>query len=332
MKLKYWSFASALVLVFMSSCQPKPSPKRAVSDFVDELIHDRSAAGHQLLASFDPRDPAGDIVVFGPSDEVRSMSRALLSSDRFDNVDARPVRDLLPDFSGEVITQVVMSNPEILAGYGNDQGASLRELTVKAVLTSLDTLSFRTPSDLSSFSHKSRGKIVVMTSSAMAAYGKYDVDSLMRAFGLGSAVFFPFDLMADKALSKPESRIGIVSPKPQSLYDEYFGYRDDAGSHYIGTFSGESVLDPLTNIADSLALDVLLLDDPAVEADSLRALFPKVEVIDPASVTAQACYRAMRSRNIFTHRVAYPRWAAYSAVPSEDLQYILIDSDDRELF
>lgn len=330
MKLKYWSFASALAVVFLSSCQPKPAPKRAVADYVDELIEDRYAHGHQLLASFDLRNPAGDIVVFGPSDEVRSMTLALLSSDRFDNVDARPVRDLLPDFSGEVITQAVMSDPEVLAGYVSDEGASLRELTVRAVLTSLDTLSYRTPSDLSSFSHKSRGKVVVMTSSAMAAYGKYDVDSLMRAFGLGSTVFFPFELMADKALSRTESRIGIVSDKPQALYDEYFRYRDDARSHYIGTFSREAVLDSLSNLADSLALDVLLLDDPSVPADSLRGRFPKVEVIDPAGVTAEACYRAMRSRNIFTHRVAYPRWAAYSAVPAEDLQYILIDSDDRE--
>lgn len=329
MKVKYWSILSAFILALAASCQPKPAPQRAVVGYVDEIIEDRSESGHQLLSAFDQRDPLGDIVVFGPSDEVRSMSLALLSSDRFDNVDARPISDSLPDFSGEVICQVVLSNPEVLDSYGADEGSSLRELTVRAVLSSIDTLSYRTPSDLSSYSHKPRGKVVVMTSSQMASYGKYDVDSLMRAFGIESAVFFPLELMADKALSKAESRIGIVTSKPQELYDEYFRFREDARGHFIGAFPKETVLATQTSIADSLALDVLLLDDPAVPADTLRARFPKVEVVDPAAVTAEACFRAMRSRNIFTHRVAYPRWTAYTAEPSGDLQYILIDSDDR---
>ena len=329
-QVKLW--LPAVLLMGLAACQPKVVPQRPVVDYVSELIDERSDPGHQLLASFGEKDAAGDIVVFGPLDEVRPMSLALLSSDRFDNVDARPIKDSLPDFSGEVITRIMLTDPSVLQDYAADEGAALREWTVKAVLSSLDTLSYRTPNDLASFSHKTRGKLVILTSSAMAAYGKYDVDSLLRAFGLGSTVFYPFELMADKALAKPESRIGIVSSKPKAVYDEFFGYRNDARGHFIDVFPKETVLDPSSNIVDSLALDVLMLDDPAVRVDSLKVRFPDIRVVSPYAVTCEACYRAMRSRNIFTHRVAYPQWVTYTAIATEDSQFILIDSDDRELF
>ena len=321
----------AAVLLGVCACKPKEESERPVVQYVSEIIQERANPGHQFLGSFKAKDANGNIVVFGPLEEVRPLSTALFLFDKFDNVDARPVKDSLLDFSGEVISRVIMADKSPLAAFGTEGGSErLRELTVKAALACMDTLSYRTPADLSSFSHKTRGKVVVLTSSAMAAYGKYDLDSLMKAFHIADAVFFPLDLMVDKVLEKPEARVGIVSSQPAQLYEEYFKYREDFEGHFIGVYPKQIVLDSIS-VVDTLALDALLLDDYSVQADTLRARFPKVEVITPGEVTSEACFNAMRRRNIFTHRVAYPRRETFSALLNEDSDYILINADDREL-
>ncbi|MBO4465329.1 MAG: hypothetical protein J5748_01445 [Bacteroidales bacterium] len=310
-----------LPLLAIGACKPKEVSERPVIEYVSEIIQERANPAHQLLGSFKPGDANGNIVVFGPLEEVRPMSASLLRFDRFDNVDARPVRDSLLDFSGEVVTRVIMSDKSPLSAVQTDEGTrNLRELTVKAALASLDTLG-----------HRTRGKVVVLTSSAMAAYGKYDLDSLLRAFHIGNVVFFPLDLMAEKALAKPEARIGIVSSQPAGIYEEYFRHRDEFEGIDVGVYPKEMILDSVS-VVDTLSLDMLLLDDYTVPADTLRSRFPGVEVVTPGSVTSEACFKAMRRRNIFTHRVAYPKRETFTASLSEDSEFILTDSDDRELF
>lgn len=321
MNIRRLSIVLLLPLLGICACKPKEVSERPVIEYVSEIIQERANPAHQLLAGFNPGAAGGNIVVLGPLEEVRPMSASLMLCDRFDNVDARPVRDSLLDFSGEVITRVIMGDKAPLTAVQTEEGIkNLRELTVRAALAALDTTGRRTP-----------GKVVILTSSAMAAYGKYDLDSLMRAFHIPDAVFFPLDLMAEKALSKPESRIGIVSPLPQQVYEEYFKYRDEFEGIFIGVYPKEMVLDSVS-VVDTLALDVLLLDDCTVAADTLRSRFPKVEVVTPGSVTSEACFKAMRGRNIFTHRVAYPKRETFTALLNEDSEFILTDSDDRELF
>ena len=326
------SIVLLIPLLGLCACKPKVVSERPVIGFVSEVVQERANPTHQFLGGFKSGDANANIVVFGPLEEARPMSFSLFHFDKFDNVDARPVCDSLLDFSGEVITRVIMGDKTPLAEFRTEDDAlKLRELTVKAALACMDTLSLRTPNDLSSFSHKAKGKVIVITPSAMAAYGKYDLDSLLRAFNIAEVAFFPLELMADRALAKPETRIGIVSSQSPELYEEFFKYRPDAEGHFIGVYPKETVLDPVS-VVDSLALDVLLLDDYTVVADSLRARFPKLEVFSPGEVVSEACFKAMRRRNIFTHRVAYPKRETYTALLNEDLEFILIDSDDRELF
>ena len=318
MNIRRLTIIALAALLSVCSCKPKVESERPVIQYVSEIIQERANPAHQLLGSFNSKKANGNIVVFGPLDEARSLSASLFLFDKFDNVDARPVRDSLLDFSGEVIARVIMGDVSPLSAFQTEGGEErLRELTVKAALASLDTLT--------------KGKVVVLTSSAMAAYGKYDLDSLMRAFHIADAVFFPLELMADKVYDKPEARVGIVSSKPAKLYEEFFKYREDFEGYFIGVYPKESVLDTVS-VVDTLALDVLLLDDYSIAADTLRARFPRVEVITPGEVTSEACFKAMRSRNIFTHRVAYPRRETFSAVLNEDSEFILTDSNDRELF
>ena len=310
-----------LPLLALGACKPKEVSERPVIEFVSEVIQERSNPWHQMLGAFNTGNPNGNIVVFGPLEEVRPMSASLLLFDRFDNVDARPVRDSLLDFSGEVVTRVILGDKAPLADVQTEEGVrKLRELTVKAALACLDTVGTRTP-----------GKVVILTSSAMAAYGKYDLDSLLRSFHIADAVFFPLDLMAEKVLEKPEAKVGIVSSQPAGIYEEYFKYRDEFEGIHIGVYPKEVVLNEVS-VVDTLSLDVLLLDDCTLKADTLRARFPGVEIVTPGSVTSEACFKAMRARNIFTHRVAYPKRETFTAILNEDSEFILTDSDDRELF
>lgn len=310
-----------LPLLALGACKPKEVSERPVIEFVSEVVQERGNPWHQMLDAFNPGNPNGNIVVCGPLEEVRPMSASLLRFDRFDNVDARPVRDSLLDFSGEVVTRVILGDRRPLSAVQTEEGVkNLRELTVRAALACLDTTGRRIP-----------GKVVILTSSAMAAYGKYDLDSLLRAFHIADAVYFPLDLMADKVLAKQDARVGIVSPQPEQIYEEYFKYRDEFEGMHVGVYPKETLLDSV-GVADTLALDVLLLDDPSVSADTLRTRFPGVEIVTPGAVTCEACFKAMRRRNIFTHRVAYPKRETFTALMNEDSEFILTDSDDRELF
>ena len=329
MKIRRSSIILLAALLGLGSCQPKVESERPVIQYVSDLIQDRSSAGHQLLDSFKQKDPGGNIVVCGPQEEVSSLAFSLFLSDNFDNVDARPVRDSLLDFSGEVISRVVIKDESRLKSFNTEEGAErLRELTVKAALASLDTLSYRTLSDMSSYSHKAKGKVLVLSSSAMAAYGKYDLDSLLRVFNIKDVVFFPLELMAEKVAGDEDTRVGIVSSKPAKLYEEFFKYQPDFEGSLIGVYPKEIVLDSVS-VVDTMALDVLLLDDYSIKADTLRTRFPKIQIIDPGEVVSEACFKAMRRRNIFTHRVAYPKWEGFSAILNEDSEFILTDSDDR---
>ncbi|MBP5571681.1 MAG: hypothetical protein J6X39_03335 [Bacteroidales bacterium] len=329
MNIRRTSIALLVPLFCLCGCQPKVESERPVIQFVSDLIQDKSNPGHHLLGSFKPKDADGNIVICGPQEEVTPLSLSLFLSDNFDNVDARPIRDSLLDFSGEVISRVILKDASPLSSYKTEEGATrLRELTVKAALASLDTLSFRTLADMSSYSHKSKGKVLVLTSSAMASYGKYDLDSLLREFHIADAVFFPIDLMTEKIAGNEDTRVGIVSSKPFELYEEYFKYQTVFEGSLVGVFPKEAVLDSVS-VVKAQAIDVLLLDDYSVRADSIRVRFPRVKVIAPGEVVSEACFKAMRRRNIFTHRVAYPKLESYNAILNEDSEFILTDSDDR---
>lgn len=299
--MKVKSLAVFLGLLLLSACRQGDNGQRKVVPLVGTLVSDRSEPYNRLLSSFDLSSSDGGLVLFGAESEVSELGEYLLHSDLFDNVDARSNPDLLPDFSGEKVVEVTLGNASLLSDTLGG-GLKLRTASIKAVLSSLDTLV--------------RGKAVVLTSPAMCSYGKFDIDSLQRAFSLEDLVFCPLELMADATMG---GRVAVLGSYPEGVYEEYFKYRDDVD--YVGTLTPLQMADSLHTELDRLSADVILVDACGQDADSLRLSHPYLRFVDWKEQTGKALYLALRERNAFTHKVAYPQKESVWAICSEDLTY-----------
>lgn len=299
--MKVKSLAVFLGLLLLSACRQGDNGQRKVVPLVGTLVSDRSEPYNRLLSSFGLSSSDGGLVLFGAESEVSELGEYLLHSDLFDNVDARSNPDLLPDFSGEKVVEVTLGNASLLSDTLGG-GLKLRTASIKAVLSSLDTLV--------------RGKAVVLTSPAMCSYGKFDIDSLQRAFSLEDLVFCPLELMADATMG---GRVAVLGSYPEGVYEEYFKYRDDVD--YVGTLTPLQMADSLHTELDRLSADVILVDACGQDADSLRLSHPYLRFVDWKEQTGKALYLALRERNAFTHKVAYPQKESVWAICSEDLTY-----------
>ncbi len=97
--------------------------------------------------------------------------------------------------------------------------------------------------------------------------------------------------------------------------------------------SGRAVSDSLPDFAGEVILKVNL--DPSVSTDSLSLLIPEgkyfIEARDTSflSVRAQVvqCYRVLRFRNAFTHRIAYPQSESYVLLHNTDGKAVIRKAD-----
>lgn len=301
LKLKIKSLTILLAVLLLSACRQGDNDRRKVVPLVGTIVSDRSEPYNNLLSSVDLKSSDGGLVLFGTESEVSALGAYLLHSDLFDNVDARSNPDLLPDFSGERIVEVTLGNASLLLDTLGG-GLKLRTASIKAMLSSIDTLV--------------GGKAVVLTSPAMCSYGKFDIDSLQRAFSLENLVFCPLELMADAAEG---GRVAVLGDYPAGVYEEYFKYRKDVD--YVGVLTPSQMADSLHTELGRLSADVILVDACGQDTDSLRTSHPELRFVDWKEQTGRALYMAMRKRNAFTHRVAYPQKESVWAVCSEDLTY-----------
>lgn len=290
-----------LGILLLSACRQGDNGERKVVPLVGTIVSDRSEPYNSLLSSFDLKSSDGGLVLFGAESEVSALGEYLLHSDLFDNVDARRKPDLLPDFSGEKIVEVTLGNASLLSDTLGG-GLKLRTASIKAMLSAVDTLV--------------GGKAVVLTSPAMCSYGKFDIDSLQRAFSLGNLVFCPLELMAD---ATEGGRVAVLGAYPEGVYEEYFKYRDDVD--YVGALTPSQMADSLHTELDRLSADVILVDACGQDTDSLRLSHPYLRFVDWKEQTGKALYLALRERNAFTHKVAYPQKESVWAICSEDLTY-----------
>ena len=126
---------------------------------------------------------------------------------------------------------------------------------------------------------------------------------------------------------------------------------DDPDSPAFGTPSDafKQILDQYSRSGRSAALNALVVDDFTFPIDSLRASYGTIlshpsdenafyrkmlakdfTFIDGAKTVTDACYRYLRTRNLFTHNVAYPIASAFITSP-EAKGYMLMDFDINTL-
>lgn len=153
----------------MFSCARRVETGYKSIAYVDKVLSDSLAAlrGKALLAG----KPSGSVVLMGDPMRCLSLSEEMMGFDEFDNVDARRVKDGLPDFAGERIVSImdITAQPyDSLSAEGKDS-LFFREAAVRGALASLDsTLDC---------------KVLVLCSPQLAIKGGADVADLFEKIG-----------------------------------------------------------------------------------------------------------------------------------------------------
>lgn len=335
--------AAALLVAF--SCQRRQSSGRAVCPFTEALLRDTACTDFRKLSFAAKNYRKGNIYVIGEPRQVRALSQDLLGSDRFNNISGKASPDGLHDFAGETFAAILdeLNSPyDTYISSGKED--SLCAVNVRNYLSALDTCYFLNNYDLSGAGRKKTAKIVILASSLSSMYGYYDIDSLNRVAGSKAEVVTPLHAMLEEAGARfgKNLNIGIWAPSgnlASGIYTEVLKEHkrnDGPVSQYTivsPVFGPDSLfaafIDFMKRYSSSESgrkLSAVIVDDWNVDIDSLRSVVSQVKNISHDSLlnykmmlggdfdvigikesVSKACYRRLRSGNLFTHRISYPR-------------------------
>ena len=355
------------------SCKEKPVVVRDTIPYVKQVAGDSLGTRlFDLVEDFDEGCSSGAIAVVGEPEQGTLLSRLLMRFDRFDNVDGRCGGDGLPDFSGEEIGVYL---DEYNAPYDNiirsGRTDYLREVAVRSFLAALDTACRVSPFDPDNLIRKAPAKVVILSSTAMSAYGLFDIDTLCRMAGKSVPVISPVHTALGKVLPEDGSTINIgvwadSSVAGARVYEEVFDeiYKPSKGLRSTLTVitpdDGADVGDRFMRFLQvyketypDKQLQALLIDDFGVNMTELSArldeirkeesyemmnyskiLAPDFRFIYVMDAVAESCFRLMRQRSLFTHHVAYPSIHFYQTVDDgleDENPYTVIDFNKRYL-
>lgn len=345
--MKKYILAAAAAVV-LASCTVKPQYTQPAITYVKDILADTKSEAYGIVSrTASPR--SGDaIYVIGAPAECEKMAGVMLASDVFDNVNGHEGHDILPDFAGETIIQLqdMANSPyDDFIEAGNYQ--YLREIAVRNLISALDSVYCISPYDVEVSGVKTPAKLVVMASAANAAYGCSDIDTLLSSVGSGIRVVYPVREMFARVLPKDAKglSIGVISDGDNSVsgaYSAIFQQMSRAAQVSSSTCvsfpaSPTDSTDALTSFLDDYLaagytspLDAILIDDPAVDVVAVQEKLDSINskmtvdsmnygwivregciVLDAASTASATCYKILRSENLFSHRIAYPRGEVY---------------------
>lgn len=346
-----------LLALLAVSCGDRQSGGRYVTPYALRMLADTSSYDHKVLSSYDVTAKNGTIVLIGEPEETLLLTEMMAGSDRFNNISATLRPDGLPDFAGETFAPILDRANAPYDGYfahGNED--FLSELTVRNFIAALDTTCYLNAYDRERLVHKSGAKMVILSSSLAAAYGYWDIDTLCASASRPVPVFSTIQAMLDHAWDRHGDGLNLgvwtthkalgagvwstVFPRiasrhhdPEAAYEVFCP--DSTVTVHDRFFE---FMHMYTAAGNTAKLSALVLDDYAVDADSLRSVVEAVmqvdqdnyityrslladdfEVIDAASAVSSVCYLYLRATNRFTHRIAYPEVKLYVTAPSNEL-------------
>ena len=323
--------------------------------YVQEILDNTDSPAQVLLRGLKPSDRSGAIFIIGPGAYCDSLSGAFLRSESFDNIDGSRRPDALPDFAGETICSVAdFSDFEAMGSAPDD--SPLRELAVRSVLASVDTLCYVSPYDPSGIGSKPLPKLIILALPYVSAKGRADLDTLLSACGCGIPVLEPVKVLTGSVPPAPRKKgrtVGVIDPSNIGCYPALLGPADDC-IHY-GDIPSESPLTAFLDryIADghSAPLDMLLLNDPAIDAGLMREEFSRVtsvmneesltygnlfskgfKIVDAREAITTEAFSIMRRRNLFTHYISSPACLQYMLLPRENAAEGLMFMEFNERF
>lgn len=298
---------------------PAPSGRPTIP-YVEQILADKAGPEHTLLASIPAGKKEGRIAIIDSPARSAALLEEFLTCDHFDNIDGSAAPDQLPDFAGETVVSLLDDyNTPFTNFLGNTE--TLREVTVREALKALGP-------DVDA-------KALVLSSSLMAKYGGFDLDTLLRSTGVNLPVVLPVQSVADRCreASSP-GKVAVFSEVAgmagTGVYEAVFEGVDCYSGFVADTVeTGASLRTLLRQYLESggtAAISLFYLDDFRLSPEDIRAQAREIieveseenlqlrqliardwRVVGALQAASEACYREFRKRNVFTHDIAYPK-------------------------
>lgn len=334
--------------VLAVSCGRGRAVDADIIPYVGYILSDTTSVEHSILDGY-RQDHFGTIAVMGPAENTERLTAYLMKCDLFDNVDGKVMKDGLPDFAGETFAAYYDTvNVPYQDFFINGNEEALRELTVRHSVAALDSRCYEGAYSREASVEKSPSKIVIF-SSPFSEVGIADADSLFSMSGVGPILISPVKSLVDKVIRKYDegAMIGIWAESDvlssgvfaSAFRDcssdgkraaDYVGFSPDMNNrmkdcliHYLEMFLDSGNEMPLSAIliddfsypydknALSSAVDHIRNSTDDKIAKYRTLLSDDFEVIGCMDAIAESCYRVLRRKNLFTHRIAYPQAVEY---------------------
>lgn len=317
-RLRLLSLA-ALAAALVSCAGPAPSGRPTIP-YVEKILADKASPEYVLLSSIPAGKKEGRIAIIDSPDRSAALLEEFLGSDHFDNINGSAAPDRLPDFAGETVVSLLDEHNTPFTNFlGNTE--TLREVTVREALKA--------------FGPDVDAKALVLSSSLMAQFGGFDLDTLLRSTGVAVPVILPIVSIADRcraaaAPGKVAVFAEVEGMAGTGVYEALFAGVDCFSGFVADTVETGASLRALLRAYRASgatgAISLFCIDDfrlspediaaqarEIIEVESeenlhLRQLIARDwRVVDVLREASEACYREFRKRNVFTHDIAYPK-------------------------
>ena len=347
-KYLIYLFAAASTLLLASGCREQVGNGRRTVPFVEKILSERGREW-SLLAGFDPADPKGTIAIVGDETRNRVLAERFLANDDYDNIRGRLAPDELPDFAGECLDVISDRANTPYSSLVSGNGDSLRAVTVRNFLFALDTTLSIGAFDNDRLERKEYSKVVIFSSPESAAFGAFDVDTLLRSVGKSVPVIYPSRLIFEHQLDRniPHIHVAVITDSLTAasgvypaIFDEMARERGALGCGCVAfacdslSYAGD-LIDAYKAAGGNMPFSAVIVDDPDADIGAVRDSFEwimKVQseanfdyrkflaegftVVDAGKEVTDACYRLLRRTNNFTHNISYPYTKEYVTVPA----------------
>ncbi|MBO4476244.1 MAG: hypothetical protein J5737_05955 [Bacteroidales bacterium] len=352
-------FILTLCVLALASCHRKASHSREAIALVYDIVSGSDASGAGIMSAHGTPQSSGEIYLAGSPEYTARLAAQFLGCDIFDNVRGRSWSDGLKDFAGETFCCIEDTSYSPYSAFSHTPD-SLRELAVRYTLAALDSRCNVSIYDLDGNAAKVPAKMIILSDPWLLLDGKFDIDTLFTLTGASVPVVSPQKLMFDSVLAGPRKafNVGIICDSSYvgtGIYPELFrrscvehdvvGARCTEGSGDLYSF-----LRSYIDSGNEEPLDAILVDDLSLDMEELskqlgsirsfsreesmlygRYVSPSLEIIGSGSLTMKECYSILRTRSLFTHKIAQPSSRTYVVKPrpwADGLQFLLIPSEN----
>ncbi len=351
--ISFQTFVVAFFIIALCSCGRNNKVAEPYLPLVKQALTDTSSVAWHLLDGYEPCSISGSIGLIGDFGPLYSLVSEFLRSDRFDNIDGREIPDELHDFAGETLSPVFDVANAPYDGYINAENIpAMREAAVSMTLASLGSVSYSNTFDEVLTAARIPAKVLIVASPYLCRYAMRDIDTMLVSKGIEIPVLSLTDEMFRRAGERhPEGVIAVLADGRElkyGLYKDVYGrvrgdsehfpsYVEHADSGldsrtaftaFLDTYISSGASEKISAVLVGTSSDSLNVRDLSAALEQIRTsqgldmenyrsvLADDFEFISGEDAVVRACYRVLRQRNLFTHRIAYPSVKAFVTVPS----------------